>query len=62
MKLKLKMHQNKGQIDEYIISIPKKLKYDEKTCKLYSYYMYSMLIYIKYNPNNSNFEILQNIS
>lgn len=54
-------YQNKGQTNDYIILIPEKLKYDETICKLYSYYMYSMLNYIKYVPDDSNFEIVQNI-
>jgi hypothetical protein len=54
-------YQNKGQTDESLISIPDNLKLDEKTCKLYSYYMYSMLDHFKYYPNNPNYNIIKMI-
>jgi hypothetical protein len=68
--IKYVYYQNKGQIsDGYIVTnigqkqgdqiiIPEKFKYDEEVCQLYSYYMYSILTY---NPNDSNYNIIQTI-
>jgi hypothetical protein len=54
-------YQTKGQTAEYCITIPDILKYDEDICKSYSYYMYSMLNHLKYDPNDSKFNVIQTI-